>query len=173
MKFANLKVISQLVLVASVAVGLASCGNRTILPGTSESASSGDITVWFVKPEGEESKLVSTRRPSRGKDPLESSVTELLAGPTTSEATAGLGTEIPRGTILLGLRQEGDEVELNLSRRFSSGGGSSSWETRLTQLRQTVQGPAAGRKIYLNIEGNRLSTAAGDGLEIRQPINWL
>lgn len=95
---------------------------------------------------------------------------ELLEGPTAREENAGLGTEIPRGTILIDLKHNAKNVELNLSRRFASGGGTDSFETRLEQLRRTVAS-AAEAPVYLNVEGKRLNVSEGEGIEIKQPIN--
>jgi spore germination protein GerM len=156
---------------------LTSCGGRTILHGTSAShrthkpaSGSKKVTVWFVKPADGSTKLVSVNRPSIGKDKLEAAVEELLEGPTAREEHGGLGTEIPRGTILLDVKRVPGKVELNLSKRFASGGGTESFETRLEQLRRTVIA-AADAPVYLNVEGKRLNISEGEGIEIRQPIN--
>lgn len=97
-------------------------------------------------------------------------VEELLQGPSSNEEHSGLGTEIPRGTILLGVERNGANVELNLSRRFATGGGASSFETRIEQLRRTVM-TAADAPVYLSVEGKRLNISEGEGIEIRQPLN--
>ncbi len=153
---------------------VSACSGRTILHGTKTTKDHGPkskkVAVWFVKPSEGESKLVSVNRKSLGKDPLSLAVEALLEGPTAYEEHAGLGTEIPRGTILIGVTHSPTAVELNLSRRFASGGGTSSFETRLEQLRKTVAS-AADAPVYLNIEGKRLNISEGEGIEIRQPIN--
>lgn len=130
------------------------------------------VRVWFVKmdPNGQPT-LIPVSRATSSTDKLEDAVSELLKGPEPEEEKTGLASEIPRGTILLDLKHVGDNVELNLSRRFSSGGGSDSIETRLEQLRRTVTDAAGTHKVYLNVEGERLLTAAGEGIEVRQPIN--
>lgn len=164
----------DLALLAVSVLILTSCGGRTILHGKrahkSPPSKSNKVTVWFVKPNEGESKLVSVSRTADSKDQLRTAVEELLEGPSAKEENIGLGTEIPRGTILLGTKRHGSNVELNLSRRFATGGGTSSFETRLEQLRRTVTA-AAQAPVYLDIEGKRLNISEGEGIEIRQPIN--
>jgi spore germination protein GerM len=155
---------------------LSACTGRTILHGTRATSShhpqhNNKIVVWFVKPANNgDPRLVSVARVVNSSDRLQAAVQELLEGPSAHEEHDGLGSEIPRGTILLDLKRSGKNVELNLSRRFASGGGTSSFETRLEQLRRTVA-TAAETPVYLNIEGKRLNIAEGEGIEIPQPIN--
>jgi spore germination protein GerM len=156
---------------------LSSCTNRTILHGwnehASKAASSGNyINVWFVKNAGQQMKLFAVKRKvALGEDRLKQAVRELLRGPTAAEERAGVGSEIPRGTILLAVEPKGRDVELNVSRRFALDGGTSSFEMRLSQLRKTVAQAAPGTDVYLDIEGKRLRVEEGEGIEIPQPIN--
>jgi len=129
------------------------------------------VRVWFVKPSAGELKLVSVVRPCAQDDVLRDAVNELLRGPDTGEAGSGLASEIPRGTVLIDVKQVEHIVELNLSKRFAAEGGITSFETRMEQLRRTVDGAANGSKVYLNVEGQRLTADSGEGLEIKQPIN--
>lgn len=129
------------------------------------------LTVWFVKEKGEELELVEVPRPKTGNDPVEAAVSELLMGPDEEESSKGISSEIPRGTILLGIEKDGEKIELNLSKRFTAGGGPTSIQTRLDQLSKTVSRVAGDSKVYLSVEGERLSANQFDGLEIKQPIN--
>lgn len=129
------------------------------------------LTVWFVKEKGEELELVEVPRPKTGNDPVEAAVSELLMGPDEEESSKGISSEIPRGTILLGIEKDGEKIELNLSKRFTAGGGPTSIQTRLDQLSKTVTRVAGDSKVYLSVEGERLSANQFDGLEIKQPIN--
>jgi len=167
------------VVLTLAAVLLSSCTARTILEGgrgldaLTATRQSDVVRVWLVKSEGDEVRLVPVDRPVTRvhKDRLKEAVIELLNGPTAEDKLGGLNSEIPKGTILLDVQRHGAQVELNLSRRFQSGGGSDSLETRLDQLSRTVADAAGPDKVYLSVEGERLSTAAGEGLEIKQPLN--
>ncbi|HEY9786680.1 MAG TPA: GerMN domain-containing protein [Candidatus Obscuribacterales bacterium] len=163
-----------------LAATTAGCTKRTVLTsyggGAPHSEVRGDILgssveVWFVKPSPSGLELVSVKRRAGGADRLSLAVNELLRGPTPEEEQAGLASEIPKGTILLAVRPLDDDYEIDLSRRFASGGGSSSMETRIEQLRRTVAKVVGTKRVFLNVEGQRLLTAAGEGLEIKQPIN--
>ncbi len=119
-----------------------------------------------------ELSLVNVKRSAlAATNKLEDAIRCLLAGPSTEEISRGLGSEIPRGTILLGLSEKNGAIELNLSRRFASGGGIDSIETRLEQVSRTVRAVAGRKPVYLNVEGKRLNMTPGEGIEIRQPIN--
>lgn len=162
---------------------LSGCADREVLTG-SDSAGKKHIErnvqadlvgktadIWFVKPGGESVELVKVQRKSIGVDKLASAVEDLLRGPTPEEEAQGIASEIPKGTILLGVRPLDDDFEIDLSKRFSSGGGGASMEARIEQLKRTVSAVVGERKVYLNIEGKRLFAAAGEGLEVTQPIN--
>lgn len=152
-------------------VFLSACTSRAVLEGLTGEAPEKKLHIWFVKPVGDELKLVEVSRTCGQSDRLKQSVEDLLRGPNGHEIQAGLGSEIPKGTILLGIEENGQTIELNLSRRFASGGGTSSVETRLEQLRRTIADEAGTRKVFLSVEGQRLLTASGEGLEVKQPIN--
>jgi spore germination protein GerM len=164
----------RLVLLLSIPVLLTSCQGRTILSEKELAAPRQQVvsanTVWFVKTVDGEPKLTSVKRKLAGNN-VAGSVQELLSGPTDNELNSGYGSEIPRGTVLLGVHTQGDALELDLSRRFATGGGITSLETRLEQLSRTVKGIEPVKNVYLNIEGKRLAMIGGEGIEVKQPIN--
>jgi spore germination protein GerM len=130
-----------------------------------------DLKVFFVREENNQLDIVPISRPKYSSDALTGAIEELLQGPDNSEVSRGVGTEIPRGTILLGIKRSGDNVELNLSKRFAASAGPTSMETRLEQLSRTVKAVEGDVDVYVNIEGERLTATSADGLEIAQPIN--
>ncbi len=160
---------------------LSSCSGVFPIPGgTSEKVvtanvaptrARSEVQIWFTKVNGADLELVPVSRRVAQGDALEFAVGELLKGPTPAESDTGIASEIPKGAILLGSTHEGDSIELNLSKRFATGGGSTSFTTRMEQLARTVKEVAGTSKVYLNVEGQRLLESAGDGLEVKQPIN--
>ncbi|MBX9951569.1 MAG: GerMN domain-containing protein [Candidatus Obscuribacterales bacterium] len=168
---------------ACSAVLLTGCAERKILTGSADPQQmhaeptvqaelvGNTAEVWFVKPGSETLDLVKVSRKLSGKDKLEAALIELLHGPTGEEEAQGLATEIPKGTILLGVRAIDDDYEIDLSRRFAASGGGASMETRMEQLKRTVVSVVGEHKVFLNVEGKRL-VASSDGLEIQQPINY-
>lgn len=137
--------------------------------------------VWFVRPtaDGVLQQVACDRsdlKEATGSDAVtqavKQSVEELLKGPSAQEAESGLGSEIPKGTVLIGVATDADgNIVIDLSKRFVTGGGISSFEARMEQLRQTADLAAGGRKVFLNVEGQRLVQATGEGIEVKQPIN--
>ncbi len=155
---------------------LSGCTQRTILTGNSSTADSiapekNQVIVWFVRTTEGGTRFVAVKRPQRGNDRLASALQELLSGPSNKEIQQGLGSEIPRGTILLGVKHKQGNLEVDLSRRFASGGGSDTIEARLSQLQRTVESNDEKGDVYLNVEGQRLTMTMGEGIEVPQPIN--
>lgn len=131
------------------------------------------LDLCFVKTRGGDINFVPVKRKAGvlRKSKLESAVRALLEGPTADEISEGLGSEIPRGTILLGMNERDGAIELNLSKRFASGAGVDSFETRMEQLARTVTSVVGNQPVFVNVEGKRLDMTPGDGLEVKQPIN--
>lgn len=155
---------------------LTGCTQRTILTGNSSTADStapenNQVIVWFVRTTEGGTRFVAVKRPQRGNDRLTAALHELLRGPSDKEIQQGLGSEIPRGTILLGVQHKKGNLEVDLSRRFASGGGSDTIEARLSQLQRTVESNDEKGDVYLNVEGERLTMTMGEGIEVPQPIN--
>lgn len=132
------------------------------------------VTVFFSKYQGNQSIVedVIRKLPADAKsDPLKYALTELLKGPTPEEKSQGFYTEIPKGTRLLSLRKQNDAVDINLSRQFSSGGGSTSIDQRFKELKETVYSVDSSHKINLSVEGKPLELLGGEGLEVQESLN--
>jgi hypothetical protein len=101
---------------------------------------------------------------------------QLLKGPSDEESGQGLYSEIPKGTRLLGLNGSGGKtITINLSKQFAAGGGSHSMLARLAELTQTIKAALARSNtphasVYLQLDGQPLSTLGGEGLDIDEPI---
>ena len=141
-------------------------GDLHSIPSTSVA---GNGKIWLVKSiRGQVSLVAVSRQRVSGIEPA---VKALLDGPSNDEIASGFGSEIPRGTVLRGIEDKNGRIEIDLSRRFASGGGIDSIETRLAQLSRTVAPVAGHRPVYLNVEGRRLTMTPGEGVEVKQPIN--
>jgi len=97
---------------------------------------------------------------------LEAAFTTLLAGPT--EGTDS--TTIPQGTQLLGLKTENNDVHVNLSENFTTGGGSSSMMGRVGQVVYTATSLNPQAKVYIEVNGKLLEVLGGEGVELQQPL---
>lgn len=97
---------------------------------------------------------------------LEEVFQSLLAGPT--EGTGS--TTIPKGTKLESLKVQNDEIHVNLSNEFTSGGGSTSMMGRVGQVVYTATTLNPTAKVYIDVNGKKLETLGGEGLEVEQPL---
>jgi spore germination protein GerM len=145
------------------------------------------LLIWFVKNDGDKITYEPVARlyqPGSGSEEqtpslkaVEAAVSELVKGPTTDEEASGFGSEVPRGTVLISVAPTKDRsgIVLNLSKRFLSGSGAQSFGLRLEQLKRTVNEivghDSPPKAVFLNVEGERLSQATGDGIDVAQPIN--
>ncbi|SKB11272.1 conserved hypothetical protein [Planktothrix sp. PCC 11201] len=79
-------------------------------------------------------------------------------------------SEIPKGTKLLNLTINNDDVYVDLSPEFTQGGGSASMTGRLGQIVYTSTTLNPNSKVWLSVAGKPLTVLGGEGLEIPQPI---
>lgn len=131
------------------------------------------VTVFFSKTQGNQSIVedVVRKLPSEAKNnPLQFALEELLKGPTPEEKSQGFYSEIPVGTQLLGLEHHRSVVSINLSKQFTTGGGSTSMTQRLEQVKQTVYSVDNTHQIALAVEGKPLETLGGEGLEVQDSL---
>lgn len=97
-------------------------------------------------------------------------VTELLKGPTPSEASNGWGTAIPPGSQLLGIDIANGVATVDLSSEFESGGGSLSARMRLAQLVYTMTEFPTVQSVALEIDGQPVTTFSSEGIVIDGPM---
>ncbi|WP_375500657.1 GerMN domain-containing protein [uncultured Nostoc sp.] len=138
-------------------------------PSTRQPANEQSPNVYWLRPTDKNVTLVpqpvrvASIRPNQ---PLEAAFQSLLAGPT--EGTDS--TTIPKRTKLLGLKAENDEVHVNLSEDFTSGGGSTSMMGRVGQVVYTATTLNPKAKVYIDVNGKPLDVLGGEGLELQQPL---
>jgi spore germination protein GerM len=102
----------------------------------------------------------------RPQDSLKSAFERLLAGSNNPD----YASEIPTGTKLLDLKVVGDNVYLDLSKEFTTGGGSASMTGRLAQVIYTATSLNPNAQVWLNVEGKALDVLGGEGLMVDQPM---
>jgi spore germination protein GerM len=138
-------------------------------PSTRQPSNEQTPNVYWLRPTDKNITLVpqpvkvASIRPNQ---PLEAAFQSLLAGPT--EGTDS--TTIPKGTKLLGLKAENDEVHVNLSEDFTSGGGSTSMMGRVGQVVYTATTLNPKAKVYIDVNGKPLDVLGGEGVELQQPL---
>ncbi|AVH73554.1 GerMN domain-containing protein [Nostoc sp. 'Lobaria pulmonaria (5183) cyanobiont'] len=138
-------------------------------PSTRQPANEQTPNVYWLRSKDKNIALVpqpvkvASIRPNQ---PLEAAFQSLLAGPT--EGTDS--TTIPKETKLLGLKAENNEVHVNLSEDFTSGGGSTSMMGRVGQVVYTATSLNPKAKVYIDVNGKPLDVLGGEGLELQQPL---
>ncbi|MEH2222817.1 GerMN domain-containing protein [Nostoc sp.] len=138
-------------------------------PSTRQPANEQTPNVYWLRPKDKNVTLVpqpvkvASVLPNQA---LEAAFQSLLAGPT--EGTDS--TTIPKGTKLLGLKAENNEVHVNLSEDFTSGGGSTSMMGRVGQVVYTATTLNPKAKVYIDVNGKPLDVLGGEGIELQQPL---
>jgi germination protein M len=124
------------------------------------------VDAWFLIGE----KLAVVRREVPRTDAvLRAAVEELLRGITFADASYGLTTAIPDGTVLRGVDLDGGTATVDLSSTFESGGGSLSMMARMAQLVFTAtQFPTVDR-VVLRLDGEPVEWIGGEGLVVAGP----
>jgi hypothetical protein len=98
-------------------------------------------------------------------------ITQLIAGPTAGEraASPAIATNVPAGTLLLGINIENGLATIDLSREFESGGGSASMFGRLAQVVYTLtQFPTVDR-VAFRLDGQPVTVFSGEGIVLSGP----
>jgi spore germination protein GerM len=149
----------------------------TSLPGSGNSIPTQPVNqatnIYWLKNNGRNFEFVPQPVQVQGKassnkpdQVLEVVFQSLLAGPT--EGTGS--TTIPKGTKLESLKVKNDEIHVNLSNEFTTGGGSTSMMGRLGQVIYTATTLNPTAKVYIDVNGKKLETLGGEGLEVEQPL---
>jgi spore germination protein GerM len=107
---------------------------------------------------------------SEEKSCFEFAIKELISAPTKWEKSKGLSSEIPSGTKILSIREGSNNILIDLSSTFESGGGAESTYIRVHQLIKTAN---ANTKlpVYLYINGKQADVIGGEGIMIKQPLS--
>lgn len=96
---------------------------------------------------------------------LEAAFRRLLAQPTDENRFS----EIPPQTQVLSVQADSNEVYVDLSPEFTTGGGSASMIGRLGQVIYTASSLNPDAKVWISVGGKPLEILGGEGLEVPQP----
>ncbi|MBD0262318.1 MAG: GerMN domain-containing protein [Tolypothrix sp. Co-bin9] len=147
--------------------------NRIDSQQKNQSSLEKSTNIYWLKDNGKNFEFVPQPVQVQGKasgdkpdQVLEVVFQSLLAGPT--EGTGS--TTIPKGTKLQSLKVENDGIHVNLSNEFTTGGGSTSMIGRVGQVVYTATTLNPNAKVYIEVNGKKLETLGGEGLEVEQPL---
>jgi len=98
------------------------------------------------------------------------SMKALLEGPTAAEKEAGIGTCIPEGTTFLGLDIKNGVATVDLSKEYSSGGGSLSMMMRLAEVVFTLTQFSTVQGVNFKLDGTPIDVLGGEGIVLDHPM---
>lgn len=175
MKEMSNKIIHNLIIllvVSCLILFCGSCGRNEERHGFPFELNTKAVKIYFLKSKGKENiYFVTVQRKIPNEESLvNSAVKELFLGPTQHEELKGIMTEIPIGTRLIKVEESEDEVLVDVSSQYVTGGGSATMQLRYLQLYKTLRNIAPDKKIYLLVDGKNIKTIGGEGLEVNQPL---
>lgn len=126
-----------------------------------------DVLVYFMDSATE--KLVPVRRSVASPAVARGAMTELLAGPSASEAAAGLSTAVPDGTGLLGISIEDGIATVDLDGGYESRGGTLSMSMRIAQVVFTLTQFPTVDGVTFELDGVPVTSLGGEGVMVDVP----
>jgi immunoglobulin-like protein involved in spore germination/sporulation and spore germination protein len=136
---------------------------------TNTGGGSGLLTyeVWFHQGE----QLFVARRTVKATPTIGSAAVEsLLGGPSASERSAGVQTQIPAGTQLLALSIVNKIATVDLTSEYEAGGGTASMTMRLAQIVCTVDQFPSVKGVLFKLDGRPVDVLGGEGIVIDHPL---
>lgn len=125
------------------------------------------VRVYFVSGE----LITVAGRTSSSSAVAAEAMKALLRGPTAAEKSAGMSTQIPSGTRLLGVNIAKGTATVDLSGRFESGGGSLSMTLRISQVVSTLTQFPAVKRVTFRIDGKAVESIGGEGIIVAPSVH--
>jgi germination protein M len=95
----------------------------------------------------------------------------LLEGPTEIEKQGGMWSSVPKGTTFLGLDIKDGIATVDLSKEYSSGGGSLSMMMRLAEVVFTLTQFPTVEGVNFKLDGKPIDVLGGEGIIIDHPMS--
>ena len=139
------------------------------IPTDTSGQSSGVVRykVWFHR--GEQ-LFVVTRTQSATPRVGTAAMGALLQGPSPGERPAGVATQIPDRTQLLGLIVDKGIATVDLTSEYESGGGTASMTMRLAQVVCTLDQFPTVKGVLFKLDGRPVDVLGGEGIVIDHPL---
>jgi hypothetical protein len=133
-----------------------------------DDAKTGDTMI--LSPE---ERKIPRSNPETSNTLVNKSLKTLLASSGRAEKKGTFGKEvstIPATTKLISTSVKSDGIHIDLSKEFMEGGGSTSMQGRLAQILYTATERNPKARVWITIEGKKLETLGGEGIEVKQPL---
>jgi len=134
---------------------------------TQPSADTITLKVYFSK---DEKICAANRVVSKTQQVGAAAMRALLEGPTEAEKTGGMVSNIPKGTTFLGLAIADGIATVDLSKEYSSGGGSLSMFMRLAEVVFTLTQFSSVEGVNFKLDGEPIDVLGGEGIIIDHPM---
>jgi spore germination protein GerM len=149
-------------------------------PTTATTPSEGSITivgttqfvdVYFVQGNGyaTPAAVAVPATPDLAADAIRA----LIAGPTVAQRAAGLSSEVPTDTRLLGLSIDDGLARIDFSEEFEVGGGTFTMTARLAQVVYTLTEFSTIDQVEFWLEGEPVTSFSSEGLILDGPVGRL
>jgi spore germination protein GerM len=133
-----------------------------------------NVNVYKVDSTAKGIKVVPSNIPVKAptksaEENLRSAFGELLNNKSSAKNAKEVSA-IPKGTRLLSLKTAANGIYVDLSKEFEQGGGTNSMQSRLLQVVYTATTFEPTAEVFLTIEGKKLETLGGEGIEVPSPL---
>ena len=129
--------------------------------------SSTSFAIWLVR----KGRLVEALRAHRRTPRVATAALDaLLAGPTGSERSDGLTTQIPPGTRLLGVSIARGVAHVDLSSDYENAAGSHALQLRLAQVVYTATQFPTVKAVRFSVDGTPVNVFSGSGLVLGHAV---
>lgn len=131
-----------------------------------------ELAVYWIAYKEDQLALEPTKIPldtlenASSEEKLTAAFKRLLEGPANADKT----NAIPEKTQLNSLKLGDDGVRIDLSREFTTGGGTKSMQARLGQIVYTASSLDPKESVWISVDGEPLEVLSGDGLIVSQPM---
>ncbi|MBN1320696.1 MAG: GerMN domain-containing protein [Thermoleophilia bacterium] len=134
---------------------------------TQPSADTITLKVYFSK---DEKICAASREVLKTQQVGATAMRALLEGPTAAEKTGGMVSNVPKGTTFLGLDIDDGIATVDLSKEYSSGGGSLSMFMRLAEVVFTLTQFPTVQGVNFKLDGEPIDVLGGEGIIIDHPM---
>lgn len=140
-------------------------------PATEDTTETAELSVYWLQSTDEKlaltpAKITPNQPTDAPEEQLKAALERLLQGPANADVASG----IPEGTKLNTLTVKDDGVHIDISKEFTTGGGSAAMQGRLGQLIYTVSSLNPKEPVWIYVDGEPLTVLGGEGLVISQPM---
>ena len=142
-------------------------GATTGAQRTGTPAAARTIQVWFAR-DGRLAETLRTYKPTRKV--ATAALNALLGGPLAAERAAGLSSEIPGGTRLLGITIANGVANVDLSSDYESGADARTLQLRLAQIVYTLTQFPTVSSVRFSVEGTPVNVFSSSGIVLDHPV---